>query len=206
MKNTKGNTEPSAQQTFAEGTAPQAFDAQDTVLLRNFSKEETKEALTASQKKFRTFLGGAVLLVFVAYLVFSPSSSLAIDSVQAGAVQNIQPGATLDAGSAIVSASDYTVTVQEGGDVQLSVWDYLGSNGGYVQIYVDGRPLTNAFMVSNHVVKVSVPAKGLIQVRGISPGSNGMIQYAVFFNKTGETYFNTVPLNGENVYTVKTAV
>lgn len=50
-----------------------------------------------------------------------------------------------------------------------------------------------------------MPSSGVIQVKGIRDGRNDGITYAVFFNKTGETYFNMAPQGGINTYTIRTA-
>ena len=47
--------------------------------------------------------------------------------------------------------------------------------------------------------------KELIQAKRIRDESFNEITYATFFNKTGETYLNTVPLNSMNTYTIKTS-
>lgn len=70
--------------------------------------------------------------------------------------------------------------------------------------YVYGKPATESFVIRNKPIKVAVPDKGPIQVKGIRGGSFNGITYAVFFNKTGKTYLNIVLLNAINIYTIKT--
>lgn len=184
--------------------------AEEEALPTKLTEEKNASfALTPAQKHFRTFLGTIVLVLMVGGMIFSmntASGTLNAALIQKGSAPGVKPGATYSTSKIYAPQKNYTVTVQNGGEIQLSVWDYLGSNGNYVQVFVDGKALTNAFMISDKAVKVSVPSKGLIQVRGISSPNNGTISYALFFNKTGETYFNMVPLSGENTYTLKTAV
>lgn len=192
-----------------EPLVPEQRPEEETLPTQLTAEKSASYALTPAQKHFRTFLGAIVLVLMVGGLIFSintASGTLNADLIQKGSAPGVKPGATYSTSKIYAPQKNYTVTVQNGGDIQLSVWDYLGSNGNYVQVFVDGKALTNAFMISDKAVKVSVPSKGLIQVRGISSPDNGTISYALFFNKTGETYFNMVPLSGENTYTLKTAV
>lgn len=192
-----------------EPLVPEHRSEEEALPTQLSKKENSSFTLTPSQKHFRTFLGAIVLFLMVGGMIFSmntASGTLDASLIQKGSSPGIKPGATFSTSKIYAPQKNYTVTIQNGGDIQLSVWDYLGSNGNYVQVFVDGKALTNAFMISDKAVKVSVPSKGLIQVRGISSPNNGTISYALFFNKTGETYFNMVPLSGENTYTLKTAV
>ncbi|GFZ29880.1 hypothetical protein CSC2_04060 [Clostridium zeae] len=106
-----------------------------------------------------------------------------------------------------LDAKDFTVdTGKSYGKIELSIWNFVDKeDGDYVQVFVDGSPQGEAFSIRHKPVKVSVPDKAVIQVRGIRDGSNNGITYGVTFSKTGETYLNTVPLNAENTYTIKSA-
>ena len=89
------------------------------------------------------------------------------------------------------------------GNLEISIWNFSQvEDNDYVQVFIDGVAQGAPFSIRHKPVKISVPDKGVIQVQGVRDGSNNGITYAVFFNKTGETYLNTVPLNSMNTYTI----
>lgn len=166
------------------------------------------DVMDDDKKRFRFFLGFVSIALLAVTLMFgSPASKNDLDAVLRGVATGISPGTRMVSADPKMQATDRTVTIAEegGGPLELSIWDFADEDGDYVQVFVDGKPQTDPFAVTQRAVKVKVPSSGLIQVKGIRDGNNDGISYAVFFNKTGETHFNIAPQGGMNTYTIKTA-
>jgi len=196
----------------AEEQARRRPEPLDPEMLRRLEDQPASDAsgdvMDDDKKRFRFFVGlVSVALITASIVLGSSAGKNDIDTVKRGVSAGISPGARMVREDPQMQPKDYSVTVADegGGPVELSIWDFADEDGDYVQVLVDGRPQTDPFAISHRVVKVKVPSKGLIQVKGIRDGKNNGISYAVFFNKTGETYFNVAPLNGTNTYTIKTA-
>lgn len=160
------------------------------------------------KKRFRFFVGLVSVVLLVVTLTFGASTSKNdLETVLKGVSAGISPGTQMVSADPQMQARDYSVAIADegGGPLELSIWDFADEDGDYVQVFVDGQPKTDPFAISHRATKVKVPSKGLIQVKGIRDGKGDGISYAVFFNKTGETYFNVVPLNATNTYTIRTA-
>lgn len=115
---------------------------------------------------------------------------------------------TLPVGARLMSKDDHYV----GGDMTIThtspakkakmyIWDYAAEDGDYVQVYVDGKPLGEPFMIKNKPVVFDVPAVGEIKVVGTRDGGGG-ITYAVRYELNQTTYFNGMDQGGNNVYTL----
>lgn len=85
---------------------------------------------------------------------------------------------------------------------KLHIWDTANDEGDYVQIFVDGEAVCEPFMMTYTPQEFSVPATGLVEVRGIHDNGDS-INYAVHFEGNGITYFNTTNEGEENRYTLK---
>ncbi|WP_187117389.1 hypothetical protein [Clostridium amazonitimonense] len=129
------------------------------------------------------------------------------ETLQSGKIDGVKAGDKLSKDAAKLQPKDFSIdSVNSYGKIELSIWNFADKeDGDYVQVFVNGSPQTEPFAIRHKPVKVEVPDNAVIQVRGIRDGSNNGITYGVFFNKTGETYLNTVPLNATNTYTLKTA-
>ena len=168
-------------------------------------KEERDEYINSSMKSFRKVIGGLLLLSFIIYTMFSYTSNEAFrDNLTSGTIENVVEGDLLSEKALKLEPKDATLEV-EGvfGKLEISIWNFAEEeDNDYVQVFIDGVAQGGPFSIRHKPVKVSVPDKGVIQVQGVRDGSNNGITYAVFFNKTGETYLNTVPLNDMNTYTI----
>lgn len=168
-------------------------------------KEERDEYINHSMKKFRTVIGGLLLVIFIFYGMFSYTSNEAFrDNLTSGSIENVAEGDLLSKEALKLDPKDATLEVAGGfGKLEISIWNFAEEeDNDYVQVFIDGVAQGGPFSIRHKPVKVSVPDKGVIQVQGVRDGSNNGITYAVFFNKTGETYLNTVPLNAMNTYTI----
>lgn len=182
----------------------------DETSYKRFEDEEKKDDfITPSMKSFRKLIG-VLTLAFIAYSFIFLNSTGAINyksDLESGKIEGIKVGNILSKENVKLEAKDFSIDLANSyGKIELSIWNFANTeDGDYVQVFVNGSPQTEPFAIRHKAVKVGVPDNALIQVRGIRDGSNNGITYGVFFNKTGETYLNTVPLNTSNTYTLKTA-
>ncbi|MPM61275.1 hypothetical protein SDC9_108133 [bioreactor metagenome] len=167
-------------------------------------KEEKDPYITPKMKKFRTILGILTIVVFVPSLLQGTPNKSYIDDISTGIIENVNVGDVLSKDAIKLDAKDQSVEVTNGyGNIEVSIWNFAEvEDNDYVQVFIDGVAEGAPFLIRHKPVKISVPDKAVIQVQGVRDGSNNGITYAVFFNKTGETYLNTVPLNGMNTYTI----
>lgn len=178
----------------------------DEHLYKRFEDEEERdEYINPSMKKFRKVVGGLFLGMFILYGMFSYTSNEAFrGNLTSGSIENVAEGDLLSKEALKLDPKDATLEVIGGfGNLEISIWNFSEvEDNDYVQVFIDGVAQGGPFSIRHKPVKVSVPDKGVIQVQGVRDGSNNGITYAVFFNKTGETYLNTVPLNAMNTYTI----
>ncbi|HHV45584.1 MAG TPA: hypothetical protein GXX53_01545 [Tissierellia bacterium] len=101
-----------------------------------------------------------------------------------------------------IGQEDYTITHQSDQDeTRIWIWDYAAEDGDYVQVLVNGIPVTEPFMIKNRPKEIQVPATGDVQIKGIRDGGGG-ITYAVHYELNNTNYFNTAPEGEFNTYTL----
>ena len=170
--------------------------------------EEELDIMNDSVKKFRFIIGLiTIVTMFFSFVIIGAPSINYQSDLASGLIDGIQVGDRLSQEAVTLQPTDIEVdlTGRDGGPIKLYIWDFDDEDGDYVQVFVNGSPHTEPFMIRHKEVKVGVPGEGLIQVKGIRDGDGKGISYGVFFNKTGEEYLNTAPINGTNTYTLKTA-
>lgn len=125
-----------------------------------------------------------------------------ISVLKNGVAKNVKAGLLLNASDVSDTAKDYTVVIPQGiSTMDLIIWDYAAEDGDYVQVIQNGVAVTEVFMIKNSPQRVTVPAGGIIEIKGIKDGGGG-ITYAVSITETGYTYFNRAPISGANKYTI----
>ncbi|MBK1813339.1 hypothetical protein JHL18_22205 [Clostridium sp. YIM B02505] len=182
--------------------------SEETQYKRIEEKEKKNDYITPAMKTFRMVVGMLAIAAIVYTGFFGRAGAANYKSnLISGKLDGINAGEMLSKNTVKLDAKDFTVdTGKSYGKIELSIWNFVDKeDGDYVQVFVDGSPNGEAFSIRHKPVKVSVPDKAVIQVRGIRDGSNNGITYGVTFSKTGETYLNTVPLNAANTYTIKSA-
>lgn len=170
---------------------------------------EGELGIERSKKMTKAFkqLGTLCLVLGLVGIFYSASSS--VDSSQAArnALQNhvstaVSAGTVLLSADENIGAQDYTIvhssTAEE---TKIWVWDYAAEDGDYVQILVNGTPITAPFMIKHKPREIMVPAVGDIQIKGIRDGGGG-ITYAVRYELNGTSYFNSAPEGEYNTYTL----
>lgn len=145
----------------------------------------------------------------IGYLIFnthilSTSNNSPQEIIKKGISKNVTPGEKLMSSDEIGNSNDYTIKVKTNQKyLKLYIWDYAYEDGDAVQIYINGTAKDKPFMIRNDVKVFSVPSNCKLEVKGTTDAGGG-ITYAVYIEETGETYFNTAPLNGNNRYTFET--
>ena len=187
----------------------QETNPSEDIHYKRFEEEKKKtDFITPSMKSFRKVIGGLLLVSIAYFLIFSNSSSNtnSKSNLVSGKLEGVKAGDILSKDEVKLEAQDFSIdSANSYGKIELSIWNFADKeDGDYVQVFVNGSPQTEPFVIRHKPTKVGVPDKAVIQVRGIRDGSNNGITYGLFFNKTGETYLNTVPLNAANTYTLKT--
>lgn len=176
---------------------------------KRFEEGKKDDFITPSMKSFRKIVGGLLLIFIACFFIFANNSSDTKyqKNLESGKIDGIKVGDTLSKDAVKLQPKDFSIDLANSyGKIELSIWNFEDDeDGDYVQVFVNGSPQTEPFAIRHKPVKVGVPDKAVIQIRGIRDGSNNGITYGVFFSKTGETYLNTVPLNASNTYTLKTA-
>jgi hypothetical protein len=180
------------------------------------NQEETDHATEAQaarkrskEKRERPFMVFGVLCIVLCLvvLIFSNTSSIDTSDAAKDALAN-QVSTTLSTGTILLNEDeeldqqDYTITHNsDEGEAKIWIWDYAAEDGDYVQVLVNGTPVSDAFMIKHKPVEFTVPATGIIQIKGIKDGVGG-ISYAVKYDLNYTTYFNIAPLGEFNTYTL----
>ncbi|QAA32583.1 hypothetical protein [Clostridium manihotivorum] len=176
---------------------------------KELEEEKQDDFLTPSMKGFRRAVAilAIATIVLVTFVGNFNGNSNYKSNLASEKLSGVKAGDALSKEFVKLEAKDFTVDSTSGyGKIELSVWNFSDKeDGDYVQVFVDGSPQTEPFAIRHKPVKVSVPDKAVIQVKGIRDGSGNGITYGVTFSKTGETYLNTVPINAANTYTIKTS-
>lgn len=84
---------------------------------------------------------------------------------------------------------------------KMWVWDFAAEDGDYVHILVDGKPISEPFMIKNKPVSFDVSKNSVISVIGVRDGGGG-ITYAIHVEAIGQTYLNAAGINQANTYTM----
>lgn len=151
--------------------------------------------------------GGICIALFVVAMIFSANSSIntsdaAKDALTKKVSTSLAAGTILLANDENIGQQDYTITHKyDKNNTKIKVWDYAAEDGDYVQVLVNGSPITDAFMIKHKPVEITVPAVGEVQIKGILDGGGG-ITYAVRYDLNGMSYFNSAPEGEFNTYTL----
>ncbi|MGN7479382.1 hypothetical protein ACTHOQ_16195 [Solibacillus silvestris] len=181
----------------ASGRGPADFPPESSAL-------SEAEAPLRSKRLLKTF-GGIALAIGIIGFFFTSGPSVETSRAATDALAD-QVSVELAAGTVLLSddeklaAQDYTIVhslAEE--ETVIWVWDYAAEDGDYVQVLVNGTPISESFMIKHKPKKFTVAAVGTVEIKGIRDGGGG-ITYAVRYDVNGTSYFNTAPLNGMNSY------
>ena len=175
----------------------------------SYQEADTGAGNSKKRKGFLIFGITCLIAAVISMGAFAGTTSVttspaAADALQKGVSTTLPVGVRLASGDDNVSAepTDYTVTGStDSPTTKLYVWDYAGEDGDYVQVLVDGSPVTEEFMIKHQPREIEVPSAGVVQVKGIHDAGGGLT-YAVHYDLNGESYFNNAPEGVLNTYTL----
>ncbi len=185
-----------------ENFMPQEESTLDSGSAQVIQKQNDKN----KDKPLKVF-GGICVALFVAAMIFSSTPSVNTTDAAKNALADkvstsLAAGTVLLAKDENIGQQDYTITHKYNqNDTKIWVWDYAAEDGDYVQVLVNGAPVTEAFMIKHKPVEITVPAVGEVQIKGIRDGGGG-ITYAVRYDLNGTNYFNSAPEGEFNTYTL----
>lgn len=154
---------------------------------------------------------GILFGLFVAALIYAlavRSVPSVKDTPEVSEARETHVSTSLAAGARLMEnderfiGGDLTITHNsDDGETTLYVWDYAAEDGDYVQVFVNGAPISDPFMIMNTPVSFKVPAVGEVKVVGTRDGGGG-ITYGVYYDLDHTSYFNGMDQGGENIYTL----
>lgn len=155
-------------------------------------------------KRWKGF-GIIALAIGIFSMVFSGSSSVDKSESAQNALENkasteVAAGVILMKDDEDIGAQDHTITHQSNEEeTKIWIWDYAAEDGDYVQVIVNGTPISEPFMIMHKPREMMVPTVGTVQIKGIRDGGGG-ITYAVRYDVNGTSYFNSAPEGEYNTY------
>lgn len=196
------NTQQNEKQDNARA-ASQIYDNRDQVQNGHDGKAMRKKL----ERPLKIF-GSICIAAAVIALIFTSTPTVDTSESAKSALKN-KVSTTVSAGSVLLDADenvepkDYTITHKsDAKETKIWVWDYAAEDGDYVQVLVNGAPVSDAFMIKHKPKELAVPASGEVQIRGIRDGGGG-ITYAVRYEVNGTSYFNGIPEGEWNTYTLR---
>lgn len=205
MPSTAENSNCDEQQNGYVGNSGQTYAETDinAPAQDNYEEKHKKKKLEKPLKIF----GGICIALALATIVFSPFTSVDKSELAENALKDkvstaISAGTVLLAKDEDVTPQDYTIKHKGGSkDTKIWVWDYAAEDGDYVQVLVNGVPVSDSFMIKHKPKELVVPSTGEVQIKGIRDGGGG-ITYAVRYEINGTTYFNGAKEGEFNTYTL----
>lgn len=170
------------------------------------STSQTKKV--ASRSKIQIFGFFVLAIICALFLLRNMVSGHQVDeqaaaqALQAQQSTNLPIGAILSDQEEAITSKDYTIThTSNEKETTIQIWDFADEDGDYVQLFVNGEPYSDAFLIQHKPVQFTVPSEGEIQVKGIRDGVGG-ISYAIYFPLNETTYFNSAAEGSMNTYTL----
>lgn len=158
------------------------------------------------ERPWKLFGGICLALGIVVFLLTSSPtvdhSASAENALEAKISTSISAGTVLLAADQNVEAKDYTIShTSDNKETKVWIWDYAAEDGDYVQVLINGTPLSDSFMIMNKPKEFIVPTEASIQIKGVRDGGGG-ITYAIRYDINGTSYFNGAPEGEMNTYTL----
>lgn len=170
--------------------------------------ESDEKAIRKRVERPLKIFGGICIAAAIISLIFTGTLTVDTSEAARNAIKN-QISTTVSAGTILSStdenmeAKDYVITHESDAEnTKIWVWDYAAEDGDYVQVLVNGTPVSDAFMTRHKPKELIVPASGDVQIKGVRDGGGG-ITYAVRYDINGTSYFNGTPEGEFNSYTLR---
>jgi hypothetical protein len=174
----------------------------------NRQNEPVEKAVRKKAEKPLKIFGSICIAIAIIAFMFTGTPRIDTSESARIALENkvstaVSAGSVLLAADENVEPKDYTITHQsDAKDTRIWVWDYAAEDGDYVQVLVNGAPISDAFMIKHKPKELTVPASGEVQIKGIRDGGGG-ITYAVRYEANRTSYFNGAPEGEANTYTLR---
>lgn len=159
------------------------------------------------KEKSLKLLGGICIIAFIVGMRFMSSSSINETNEAKEALENkistsLSAGAILLSSDENIGQQDYEIIHNlQNDETKILIWDYAAEDGDFVQVLVNGQPISDPFMIKHKPREIIIPTTGDIQIKGIKDGGGG-ITYAIRYELNSTNYFNSA-LEGEyNTYTL----
>jgi hypothetical protein len=111
----------------------------------------------------------------------------------------IQPGELLY--GIIPPKQNYSIRTNSSlNKITLQFWDYADVDGDYIQIFQNGSAIAEPFKITHTIKNIVIENNGVIQVKGIKDGQNG-ISYGIKF-ESGSACINIIAEGEINTYTI----
>ena len=110
--------------------------------------------------------GAVCIALFIVSMIltFPPSvdtSDTAKNALADRVSTSLPAGTRLLANDENIGQQDYRIVHNyDKDDTKIWVWDYAAEDGDYVQVLVNGTPVTDAFMIKHKPVEIIVPSEG----------------------------------------------
>ncbi|MCL2154091.1 MAG: hypothetical protein FWH53_00345 [Leptospirales bacterium] len=207
MKKNKTQTFDSTTFTDDVSTESGIDNSADNSTQKNDVNNSTGKNVKRIHNNLFIIFGGICAAIFIAGFLLSSSSSVDTSNAAKKALvdrvsTSLSVGTILLSGDESAASRNYTIAHNHSQkDTKIWIWDYAAEDGDYVQVFVNGTPLGDAFMIKHKPVEITVPAIAKIQVKGVRDGGGG-ITYAAHYELNKTTYFNNAPEGGFNTYTL----
>ena len=158
------------------------------------------------EKSLKVF-GSICIVAFIVGMKFMSSSSInktneAKEALETKISTSLSAGTILLSSDENIGQQDYEIIHNlQNDETKIVVWDYAAEDGDYVQVLVNGQPISEPFMIKHKPKEIIVPTTGDIQIKGIKDGGGG-ITYAIRYELNGTNYFNSAPEGEYNTYTL----
>lgn len=130
------------------------------------------------------------------------TSKAAQDALSEHVSSAISAGTVISNKDQGIEAKDYVIKHKSNDKTtKIWVWDYADEDGDYVQVIIDGKPLSDSFMIKNKPREFTIPSEGKVEIKGVKDGGGG-ISYAVRFEVNEKSYFNGAIDGKFNTYTL----
>lgn len=185
-----------------------AESQREKVTMNQAKNEPDDKGRSKKLEKPLKIFGAICLAVSILAFMFTGTSTVDTSESAKNALKNktstaVSAGTVLLSEDQNVEAKDYTITHNSAAkDTKIWVWDFAAEDGDYVQVLINGSPVSDAFMIKHKPREITVPAAGEVQIKGIRDGGGG-ITYAVRYEINGTSYFNGAPEGEKNTYTLR---
>lgn len=190
----------------------------DQAELHNKPKQRRKkQKLKVKNKKQPAIIFAGICVVacilgsiFYVNKPINHASTLAISSLENQVSASAEVGTLLVCNEMesndYIAARDFTIKHNNNKkETKVWIWDFADEDGDYAQVYVNGKPVSDIFMLKNKPREITVPSEGEIQIKGVKDGYPHFgVSYGIKFELNNKTFFNVTHPDKFNTFTLTT--